>query len=134
MHILGELEKKLLDYKLRYKLALKKKIEMMRLKYEKCMSLRVFKEPMQQINEKYILIDKQVRNLKEYITNKLKSEKIKEIELISKLDALSPLKTLTRGYSIVQKDNGIVKSSKDLKKGDEINIRFSDGNTNAKIL
>ena len=134
MQILGEIEKKLLDYKLRYKLALKKKIEMMRLKYEKCMSLRVFKEPMQQINEKYILIDKQVRNLKEYITNKLKSEKIKEIELISKLDALSPLKTLTRGYSIVQKDNGIVKSSKDLKKGDEINIRFSDGNTNAKIL
>ena len=134
MQILGELEKKLLDYKLRYKLALKKKIEMMRLKYEKCMSLRVFKEPMQQINEKYILIDKQVRNLKEYITNKLKSEKIKEIELISKLDALSPLKTLTRGYSIVQKDNGIVKSSKDLKKGDEINIRFSDGNTTAKIL
>lgn len=134
MQILGELEKKLLDYKLRYKLALKKKIEMMRLKYEKCMSLRVFKEPMQQINEKYILIDKQVRNLKEYITNKLKSKKIKEIELISKLDALSPLKTLTRGYSIVQKDNGIVKSSKDLKKGDEINIRFSDGNTNAKIL
>ncbi len=134
MQILGELEKKLLDYKLRYKLALKKKIEMMKLKYEKCMSLRVFKEPMQQINEKYILIDKQVRNLKEYITNKLKSEKIKEIELISKLDALSPLKTLTRGYSIVQKDNGIVKSSKDLKKGDEINIRFSDGNTNAKIL
>jgi exodeoxyribonuclease VII large subunit len=134
LQILGELEKKLLDYKLRYKLALKKKIEMMRLKYEKCMSLRVFKEPMQQINEKYILIDKQVRNLKEYITNKLKSEKIKEIELISKLDALSPLKTLTRGYSIVQKDNGIVKSSKDLKKGDEINIRFSDGNTNAKIL
>ena len=134
MQILGELEKKLLDYKLRYKLALKKKIEMMRLKYEKCMSLRVFKEPMQQINEKYILIDKQVRNLKEYITNKLKSEKIKEIELISKLDALSPLKTVTRGYSIVQKDNGIVKSSKDLKKGDEINIRFSDGNTNAKIL
>ena len=134
MQILGELEKKLFDYKLRYKLALKKKIEMMRLKYERCMSLRVFKEPMQQINEKYILIDKQVRNLKEYITNKLKSEKIKEIELISKLDALSPLKTLTRGYSIVQKDNGIVKSSKDLKKGDEINIRFSDGNTNAKIL
>ena len=131
---MGLFQKKLLDYKLRYKLALKKKIEMMRLKYEKCMSLRVFKEPMQQINEKYILIDKQVRNLKEYITNKLKSEKIKEIELISKLDALSPLKTLTRGYSIVQKDNGIVKSSKDLKKGDEINIRFSDGNTNAKIL
>ena len=134
MQILGELEKKLLDYKLRYKLALKKKIEMMRLKYEKCMSLRVFKEPMQQINEKYILIDKQVRNLKEYITNKLKSEKIKEIELISKLDALSPLKTLTRGYSIVQKNGKTIKSVKELKTNDMLGIRFTDGEVKTKVL
>ena len=74
MQILGELEKKLLDYKLRYKLALKKKIEMMKLKYEKCMSLRVFKEPMQQINEKYILIQSHILN-EEYVQNLISMEK-----------------------------------------------------------
>lgn len=106
----------------------------MKLRYEKCMSLRVFKEPMQNINEKYILIDIQVRNIREYIMNKLKTDKSKQMELISKLDGLSPLKTLARGYSIVQLGNNIINSSKHLKKGDEISIRFSDGSTNAKIL
>lgn len=134
MQIHGELEKKLIDYSLRYKNALKKKIEIMKLKFEKCMSLRVFKEPMQSINEKYILIDMQVRNIRENMMNKLKSEKSRQMELISKLDGLSPLKTLTRGYSIVQIGDSVIKSAKDLKQGDEISIRFFDGNTNAKIL
>lgn len=134
MQIRGELEKKLIDYSLRYKNALKKKIEIMKLKFEKCMSLRVFREPMQNINEKYMLIDIQVRNIRENMMNKLKSEKSRQMELISKLDGLSPLKTLTRGYSIVQSGDHVIKSSKELKQGDEISIRFSDGNTNAKIL
>lgn len=134
MQIHGELEKKLIDYSFRYKQALKKKIEIMKLRYEKCMSLRVFKEPMQNINEKYMLIDIGVRNIREYMMNKLKSEKSRQMELISKLDALSPLKTLARGYSIVQSGTNVIKSSKDLKQGDEISIRFSDGKANAKIL
>ncbi len=130
----GELERKLMDYSFRYKQALKKKIEIMKLRYEKCMSLRVFREPMQNINEKYMLIDIEVRNIKEYMMNKLKSDKSRQMELISKLDGLSPLKTLARGYSIVQSGESVIRSSKDLKHGDEISIRFSDGNTNAKIL
>lgn len=134
MQIHGELEKKLNSYSFRYKQALKKKIEIMKLRYEKCMSLRVFREPMQNINEKYMLVDIGVRNIREYMMNKLKSEKSRQMELISKLDALSPLKTLARGYSIVQFGSNVIKSSKDLKHGDEISIRFSDGNTNAKIL
>ena len=38
------------DYKNRYKVALKRKIQLMKLRYEKCMSRRVFKEPLQMIN------------------------------------------------------------------------------------
>lgn len=129
-----ELKRKLDTYKNRYKLALKKKTEVMRLRYEKCMSLRVLKEPMQNINEKYMLIDIHVKNIKNSITNKLKQEKSKEMEIISRLDGLSPLKTLLRGYSITQKDNKIIKSAKDLNSGDEITIKFLDGNTNAKII
>ena len=44
--ILLELEK----YNNRYRNSLKKKIELMRLRYEKCMANRVFKEPRQKIN------------------------------------------------------------------------------------
>ena len=47
--------------------------------------------------------------------------------LIDKLDMLSPLKTMNRGYSIVKKDAFIIKSVKDMKKGDRISIQLQDG-------
>ena len=56
------------------------------------------------------------------------------VELITKLDSLSPLKTLTRGYSILEKDNKIVKSVKSLNINDEISIRLIDGNAKAKVI
>ena len=60
--------------------------------------------------------------------------KKQNLKNISKLDALSPLKTLTRGYSIVQTEEGkIVNSSKKLKTGDNVNLKFIDGETKAVI-
>ena len=45
----------------------------------------------------------------------IKLPKTLTLEKASKLDTLSPLKTLSRGYIIAQKDNKTIKSSKDLK-------------------
>ena len=53
--------------------------------------------------------------------------------LCSKLESLSPLKVLARGYSITKKDNNVITSSKDLSVGDSISIQFADGNAKAKI-
>lgn len=122
------------SYRNRYQLALKKKLELMRLRYEKCMNQRVFKEPLQKIQEKYIIIDMKIKAMQNSVTSLYKDKKNHAMSLIAKLDALSPLKTLTRGYSIVALDGKSVKSVNDIKKDDEIDIRFVDGNTKAKIL
>ena len=53
--------------------------------------------------------------------------------LLSKLDALSPLKTLERGYSIVKLNDKAITSIKDLKKDDLINIELKDGSKEAII-
>ncbi len=121
-------------YNNRYKNSLKKKIELMRLRYEKCMENRVFKEPMQKINERYISIDMIVTQLQNSINNKLKDNKSKMAELITKLDSLSPLKTLARGYCISEVNGNIVKSSKLLNKDDEVILKFHDGNVNVKVI
>lgn len=52
---------------------------------------------------------------------------------ISKLDALNPLKVLTRGYSVVYSDDKIITSVENLSSGDKIKIQFSDGIANAEI-
>ena len=98
------------------------------------MSSKVFTEPTAKIKEQYINLDIIIKNLENLITNKVKDAKTKSIELISKLDALSPLKTLTRGYSIAQKDGKTIKSVKELKTNDELDIRFTDGKIKTKVL
>lgn len=130
----SELSLKLENYKTRYKLALKKKVELMRLQYEKCMARRVFKEPLQEINERIIHLDMIVKNIQNCIINKYKDSKNEMVKAISKLDTLSPLKTLTRGYVITQKEGKIIKSVNDIVKDDEVELRFIDGTKNAKIM
>ena len=131
---IADIKLKLEGYDNRYKLALKKKVEFMKLRYEKCMNSRVFKEPLQKINEKYILIDMKVKTMQNSISNIYNNKKTNMIKHIAKLDALSPLKTLTRGYSIVQANGKIVKSVEELKKDEEIDIRLVDGQARAKVL
>ena len=117
-------------------MALKKKIELMRLSYEKCMSRQAFKNPTQKINEQYMIVDMKVKSLQNSIQSKLKEEKTKFVREVARLDSLSPLKTLSRGYGIITKDqkNGqIIKSVKELKTDDDIKIRLSDGEALATI-
>ena len=45
----------------------------------------------------------------------------------AKLDALSPLKVLSRGYSIASKGNDIIKSVDSVNIGDNIDVKVSDG-------
>lgn len=129
-----ELKLKLLTYQNRYKTALNKKVEFMKLRYKKVMASRVFTAPLQGINEKYINVDAKVKELINIIKIQIQEKQKKEIELISKLDALSPLKTLTRGYCITEKDGKIVKYTKDLKSKDEIKLKLVDGEKQAIII
>ena len=129
-----EIKKKLETYNQRYKISLKKKIEFMKLRYQKSMSSKAFTDPTAKIKEQYINLDIIIKNLENLITNKVKDSKTKSIELISKLDTLSPLKTLTRGYSIVQKKGKTIKSVKELKTNDMLGIRFTDGEVKTKVL
>ncbi len=110
-----------------------KKVELMNLRYEKCMSSSVLKEPTRRINESFILIDNYIKQLENIMKSKHEKEKTKYIELVAKLDAYSPLKTLYRGYSIIEKDGKIVKTKKDLEKNDVIDIQLVDGKKIAKI-
>lgn len=129
-----EMNLKISNLENRLKNSLKKKTELMRLRYEKCMTRRAFKQPMQIIDENYLKLDIIIKNMTHKITQNLQENKTKAVKNISKLDALSPLKTLTRGYSIIEKDKIIVNSIKKVNKDDEINIIMQDGEIKAKVL
>ena len=86
------------------------------------------------INDYYVNVDKQVKIIINAVNYKLNTSKSEAGKAIAKLDTLSPLKTLTRGYCLTQINGRIVKSVKDIKKDDTIDLTFSDGTKQAQII
>ena len=87
------------------------KIEINKTKYEHLRNNRILCNPEELFKEKY----------HEYNL------------LLNKLELLNPLSILSKGYSVVTKDDKIIKESDKLKVGDNINIRLSKGKINAKV-
>lgn len=129
-----DVKEKINLFQKRYKNSLIRKLELMKLRFQKCMASKAFKDPMQKINEQYMLLDNIVKRMEYIIVGKVKDEKTKMIKNIARLDTLSPLKTLTRGYTITEYNGKIINSSKMLKNGDKVRLTFSDGNSEAQII
>ena len=129
-----EVMRKLENCESRSRNSLNKKIELMRLRYEKCMASRVFKEPLQKINEWYLSVDMKIKAMENSVTTTLQQAQKNAGKVIAKLDTLSPLKTLARGYCITQKEGKVINKAEYLKKEDEISLLFCDGEKKAKVL
>lgn len=129
-----ELKNKINALNERARLSLKKKLELLKMKYQNLMSSKVFTDPVQNMQNNYLKLDGFIKQMENAMILKQKEAEKSFQNMVSKLDALSPLKTMVRGFSIVEKDGKIIKSSKDLKENDEISIKLIDGSRNAKIL
>ena len=68
------------------------------------------------------------------IRQSLNNEKQAVLLASAKLEAVSPLATLARGYAIVRDQNGELRSSAgDLSAGDQIEIQLQDGSVDAEV-
>lgn len=84
--------------------------------------------PKDRIEDYSLRLDALVRSMENSVRMKTMSMRNKLGEGAAKLDALSPLQTLSRGYSIPTKENGsVIRSVKDMKDGDEFTLRLKDG-------
>jgi exodeoxyribonuclease VII large subunit len=88
----------------------------------------VFKKPLEFIYRKEQDLDNLEKSLHKQINNNLKAYKTHLIHQINTLEALSPLNTLSRGYSIVMDGRGqSIYSINDVQINDDIQIRIKDG-------
>ena len=129
-----ELKNKIAVARERTRQALNKKMELLKLKYNNIMKSKVFLDPLRIINDNYLRLDNNVKEITNIIKLKQKDSEKKFGLIVSRLDALSPLKTLSRGYAIIEKENNIVKSYNDLKDGDIVKLILTDGKKDAKII
>ena len=108
--------------------ALSHKMQHCRDLLERYAKARVMLDPHAFTDKRYMILDHVTERLKGNIKHQCQAYKTSLVTLMAKLDALSPLKVLQRGYSLAQNESGVVvKSITQIKKDDEITLRFSDG-------
>lgn len=93
-----------------------------------------FRSPVCIIDEMFNAVDSLYSGISDIISNRLYDEEKNLAASCAKLDALSPLKVMSRGYSIAVKDNVIIKNADELNKGDKITVRFSEGEKECEVL
>ncbi len=86
------------------------------------------KTPKDRIDDYNLKLDSLVRSMESSVKMKDMALKRQLAAAASKLDALSPLQTLARGYSIPTTDDGtVIRSVSDMKEGTEFTLRLKDG-------
>jgi exodeoxyribonuclease VII large subunit len=73
------------------------------------------------------LLERSYQSLRNTVNSHLQIQQQALISAASKLDALSPLATLQRGFSITTKNSHILKTVHNVKIGDKVNVRLADG-------
>jgi exodeoxyribonuclease VII large subunit len=93
------------------------------------------KIPLDIISRNRLLIDSVIKNSYNNINIEIQKYKTRTMQDVAKIDALSPLKTLSRGYSVVQnvKTGKVLKSVKDIKKDEEVDLILTDGKVTAIV-
>lgn len=116
-------------------IALRNNLSNLNSKLEKYSGSNIFKYP-QRLFEKYEQdVSTLSGNLCSVYNRLISGKKEKFIKNISKLDSLSPLKVLKRGYTFVENEGGqVVESIEKLNVDDLITLRFADGKANCKVI
>ena len=93
----------------------------------------VLKNPENYISKIREKLNFTITGLKSAYANILHSEKGKFAEYCAKLNTLSPLATISRGYSVAYSDDKLIKSVDSLSVGDDLVIVLSDGNAECAV-
>ena len=143
--------------KIRLNKSMQNKIDIKKQKLTEITSRYIFTNPISMYQTKEMVFDSLIDRLK-YATSNLVTKKEKKylelknsyifktpfqlidkkankyLQIVSKLETLSPLETIKRGYTMTKKDDKVITSSKKIKKGDHLEINFSDGSVEAEVL
>jgi exodeoxyribonuclease VII large subunit len=129
------LKYKLQNYNVRMKGSLVKKLTICHTQLQKLNSRQVFRQPYDKVNQYRLKLDNELRQLFKSNEMIFKDKKSNFAMLAGKLDALSPLKVLERGYSVARTDDGnIINSVEQVNIGDSLEINLKNGKIGCNVV
>ena len=125
----------LLDgFELRASQGMRKQLAALRERLEACQNRRVLTDPTAALDIRRMELDRCRERLVSAQERRLAKDRQRFVGLTASLEAMSPLRVLTRGYAIASDaKGGCVKSVSQLDGGDEISLRFADGSADCVV-
>ena len=123
-------------FKARLLQSLTGKLRFSKEKLDRIANSYVIRQPFDRLNRWQQSLDEFAQRLNLNITHALNTEREKLSGIAGKLESLSPLNVLKRGYTITtrQEDNKSLRDIKNLSKGDKIKTNLSKGSIISEIL
>lgn len=124
----AELEYSVMYQKSRLLKAISAKVENSKQEIDSLIKSRVFENPLEALETQKISIDQIYLKMDEAITKKMEQNRARLSETAGRLNALSPLAVLSRGYAAVySEDRHTVSSVDDVSENEKITVQLSDG-------
>jgi exodeoxyribonuclease VII large subunit len=130
-----EIERNLQSLELQIRQNVFKSVEYQRKRLESLEKNISFRKPTERINQYRQTVDELKRSMVAELTHLVTLQRKTVQALTGKLDALSPLAILDRGYSICSKwpDGALVRSVADISVGDALKVLFKDGEAISEV-
>ena len=131
---IGEFYDVISGYGIRLSQASVKRIHRERDRLSNLSNARIMRDPASSFDSKRLILDHIRDRLLASHDNILSNKKAKYLQICASLDALSPLKVLSRGYAIVSNDENItVRTAASLSTGDKVLVRFIEGSAACSV-
>lgn len=130
-----ELLQRIRDFQSRMEQAMRYGIETRRNQLEVLVSSYALKQPQALVQQVSQRVDELIRQLQLGFKRQLTDRRFRLGGLAGRLEALSPLATLSRGYSLTFEASGrILRRARDVKEGDAIMVRLPEGSLDAQVM
>ncbi len=131
---INEFSEGLHSYEIRSRQAMAKRLAALRTKLDSISGKRVMQDPAASIDNRRIELDRSRDRLLSAQEHILSEKKHEFVRLTAALDAMSPLKVLSRGYSITTGSGGKnIKSVNEIHAGDKLTVRLADGTARCTV-
>lgn len=129
-----EWEERLSGADARMQSLLRARIDQARQQLNLLASSRMFRNPLTMIRDSERMLDELQQRAFRGLTQQVQRSSLQLSNQSSRLESLSPLKVLGRGYSLTQKGDGsIVRSTHEVEINEQIQVRLSDGRLLATV-
>ena len=130
----SELRERLHSLYARMQQSMTRQLKMQRQRLDAIKNCRSLKSPLNYLEDRRVILDRNQQIINASMERTIHRSRKEFAALAAGLEAMSPLKVLNRGYSVVKSGDRIITNAETLLVGDQITVKLNQGEIEAQVV